>query len=63
LTARKLERGGGYSAKFEHLDETKDLTADLEHLEKLFVVEAPAFMRGKERFSDPGKGLNFDHAL
>jgi len=28
-----------------------------------FVVEAPAFMRGKERFSAPGKSLDFDHAL
>ncbi len=28
-----------------------------------FVVGAPAFMRGKERFSAPGKGLNLDHAL
>jgi hypothetical protein len=24
-----------------------------------FVVEAPAFMRGKERFSAPGKSLAF----
>jgi hypothetical protein len=28
-----------------------------------FVVEAPAFMRGKERFSAPGKSRDFDHAL
>jgi hypothetical protein len=28
-----------------------------------FVVGAPAFMRGKERFSAPGKSLAFDHAL
>jgi len=27
------------------------------------VVEAPAFMRGKERFSAPGKSRDFDHAL
>ena len=27
------------------------------------AVEAPAFMRGKERFSAPGKSLNLDHAL
>jgi hypothetical protein len=27
------------------------------------LVEAPAFMRGKERFSAPGKSLDFDHAL
>ena len=28
-----------------------------------FVVGAPAFMRGKERFSAPGKSLDFDQAL
>jgi hypothetical protein len=28
-----------------------------------FVVEAPAFMRGKERFSAPGKSRDVDHAL
>jgi hypothetical protein len=28
-----------------------------------FVVEAPAFMRGKERLSAPEKNLDFDHAL
>jgi len=27
------------------------------------VVGAPAFMRGKERFSAPGKSLDLDHAL
>jgi hypothetical protein len=26
-------------------------------------VEAPAFMRGKERFSAPGKNLDSYHAL
>ena len=26
-------------------------------------VDAPAFMRGEERFSAPGKSLGFDHAL
>jgi hypothetical protein len=28
-----------------------------------FVVAAPAFMRGKERLSAPGKSLDFDRAL
>jgi hypothetical protein len=28
-----------------------------------FVVEAPAFMRGKERLSAPAKSRDFDHAL
>jgi hypothetical protein len=28
-----------------------------------FVVGAPAFMRGTERFSAPVKSLDFDHAL
>jgi hypothetical protein len=27
------------------------------------VVGAPAFMRGKERFSAPAKSRDFDHAL
>jgi hypothetical protein len=27
------------------------------------VVGAPAFMRGKERLSAPGKSLDFDHAF
>jgi len=27
------------------------------------MVEAPAFMRGKERLSAPEKNLDFDHAL
>jgi hypothetical protein len=28
-----------------------------------FMVEAPAFMRGKERLNAPGRSLDFDHAL
>ena len=42
LTASKLERGGGYYAKFEHLDETKDLAVDVEHLEKRSSPAGPA---------------------
>jgi hypothetical protein len=32
-------------------------------LQESFLVGAPAFMRGEERFSAPGKSKYFDHAL
>jgi hypothetical protein len=52
-----------FSEEVSYNKEEISIQRPAEKLRECLLVGAPAFMRGKERFSAPGKGFAFDRAL